>query len=114
MGDMIRCGKCGTHHYRNDPCPDELRYQSTGREIDHSGLDVPRATGSVCVNLFGGPEDGRCITVPRATLIRQCGRLLVPVKPAPVIGDYCPYKRISASVYESRDGTSDLFYVGSA
>ena len=24
MGDMIRCPKCATHHYRNDPCPDEL------------------------------------------------------------------------------------------
>jgi hypothetical protein len=23
MGDMIRCPKCATHHYRNDPCPDE-------------------------------------------------------------------------------------------
>ena len=22
MGDMIRCPKCATHHYRNDPCPD--------------------------------------------------------------------------------------------
>lgn len=20
MGDMIRCGRCSTHHYRNDPC----------------------------------------------------------------------------------------------
>ena len=20
-GDMIRCPKCGTWHYRNDPCP---------------------------------------------------------------------------------------------
>ncbi len=22
MGNMIRCPKCGTHHYANDPCPD--------------------------------------------------------------------------------------------
>jgi hypothetical protein len=22
MGDMIRCPRCGTWHYRNDPCPD--------------------------------------------------------------------------------------------
>lgn len=21
-GDIIRCPKCGTWHYRNDPCPD--------------------------------------------------------------------------------------------
>jgi hypothetical protein len=20
MGDMIKCGRCSTHHYRNDPC----------------------------------------------------------------------------------------------
>ena len=24
MGDMIRCNKCKTHHYRNDPCPDYI------------------------------------------------------------------------------------------
>ena len=24
MGDMARCPKCATFHYRNDPCPDEL------------------------------------------------------------------------------------------
>lgn len=23
MGDMIRCPKCATHHYRNDPCPND-------------------------------------------------------------------------------------------
>jgi len=23
MGDMIRCPKCRTFHYRNDPCPDD-------------------------------------------------------------------------------------------
>ena len=23
MGNMIRCGKCGSQHYRNDPCPDD-------------------------------------------------------------------------------------------
>jgi len=23
MGDMIKCGRCCTFHYRNDPCPDE-------------------------------------------------------------------------------------------
>jgi len=23
MGDMIRCPRCQTHHYRNDPCPDD-------------------------------------------------------------------------------------------
>ena len=23
MGDMIRCAKCSTFHYRNDPCPEE-------------------------------------------------------------------------------------------
>ena len=23
MGDMLRCPKCSTFHYRNDPCPDD-------------------------------------------------------------------------------------------
>jgi len=23
MGDMARCPRCQTHHYRNDPCPHE-------------------------------------------------------------------------------------------
>lgn len=28
MGDMIRCPKCGTYHYRNDPCPDDVRQRT--------------------------------------------------------------------------------------
>lgn len=27
MGDMLRCSRCSTHHYRNDPCPDALFIQ---------------------------------------------------------------------------------------
>jgi len=24
MGDMVQCSYCGTHHYANDPCPDDV------------------------------------------------------------------------------------------
>jgi len=33
MSDMIRCSKCATFHYRNDPCPDEGEGE---RPTDHS------------------------------------------------------------------------------
>jgi hypothetical protein len=34
MGDMIRCPKCATHHYTNDPCPDDIDTDVILSEID--------------------------------------------------------------------------------
>lgn len=38
MGDMIRCGRCGSHHYRNDHCPDDERKNMS---IDFDQLTEP-------------------------------------------------------------------------
>jgi hypothetical protein len=32
MGDMIRCPRCGTWHYRNDPCPYEYDEPEEGED----------------------------------------------------------------------------------
>ena len=43
MGDMIRHAKCGTYHYRNDPCPDDGPTPSgldvALQAIDQAGID---------------------------------------------------------------------------
>jgi hypothetical protein len=39
MGDMIRCNKCKTHHYRNDPCPDDEPRQEEEEIGDANILD---------------------------------------------------------------------------
>ena len=47
MGDMIRCSKCRTHHYRNDPCPDfpkEPEIELTEIERKELGLTTARRT----------------------------------------------------------------------
>ena len=38
MGDMIRCGTCGTFHYRNDPCPVEYLWGDR-EETEINGID---------------------------------------------------------------------------
>ena len=50
MGDMIRCSRCSTHHYRNDPCPDALfiqRRQVKDTDIGELVTYVVRGIGDI-------------------------------------------------------------------
>ena len=41
MGDIIRCPKCATHHYRNDPClHDEPRPQTSKFDAYRRGVET--------------------------------------------------------------------------
>lgn len=66
MGDMIRCHRCGTHHYRNDPCPD---FES--RCGDHSATEPDRMWGAIELLSV------RLTTLGQApyadAVLRQCG-----------------------------------------
>lgn len=35
MGDMIRCQRCRTFHYRNDPCPHEPDEEQEADDVEY-------------------------------------------------------------------------------
>lgn len=54
MGDMARCPRCQTHHYRNDPCPHEpepeyIRFDAESWVVVHlqSHSDVVQVTSNI-------------------------------------------------------------------